>query len=200
MPPQGSPPDLHQTTRQAAEQMGLDPQAAPLPMNRALASEPLRALSQEINAAHAADRPEVLDRAVEAFQAVDLAYRTAVQILKSGFQMFGRDLPDWLRTQDDFVANQAPRVPQMQAGGQGTQPQATQPGTAQAPAQGTAPQPGTAQPWMVPPGTPLPAAPPGGAGQPQGAAQPAPQSAAQPGAAGQPQGAAAPAPPTQPGR
>jgi hypothetical protein len=192
MPPQGSPPDLHQTAQQAAQRMGLDPQAAPLPMNQALASEPLRALSQEINAAHAADRPEVLDRAVEAFQAVDLAYRTAVQILKSGFQMFGRDLPDWLRTQDDFVANQAPRVPQMQAGGQGTQPPAAQPGTAQAPAQGTAPQ--------VQPGTPLPVAPPGGAGQPQGAAQPAPQPTTQPGATGQPQGAAVPAPPTQPGR
>jgi hypothetical protein len=186
MPPQGSPPDLHQTTRQAAEQMGLDPQAAPLPMNRALASEPLRALSQEINAAHAADRPEVLDRAVEAFQAVDLAYRTAVQILKSGFQMFGRDLPDWLRTQDDFVANQAPRVPQMQAGAPAPQPQAAQPGTAQAPAQGTAPQPGTAQA--------------GSAGQPQGTAQPAPQPTTQPGATGQPQGAAVPAPPTQPGQ
>jgi hypothetical protein len=179
MPPQGSPPDLHQTVHQAAQRMGLDPQAAPLPMNQALASEPLRALSQEINAAHAADRPEVLDRAVEAFQAVDLAYRTAVQILKSGFQMFGRDLPDWLRTQDDFVTNQAPQVPQAQAGGQGTQPPTTQPGMAQVPAQGTAPQPGTPQP---------------------GTAQPAPQPAAQPGAAGQPQGTAAPAPPTQPGR
>jgi hypothetical protein len=179
MPPQGTPPDLHQTARQAAQRMGLDPQAAPLPMNQALASEPLRALSQEINAAHAADRPEVLDRAVEAFQAVDLAYRTAVQILKSGFQMFGRDLPDWLRTQDNFVTNQAPQVPQAQAGGQGAQPQATQPGMAQAPAQGTAPQPGTPQP---------------------GAAQPAPQPAAQPGTANQPRGAAAPAPPTQPGR
>jgi hypothetical protein len=179
MPPQGSPPDLHQTTRQAAERMGLDPQAAPLPVNQALASEPLRALSQEINAAHAADRPEVLDRAVEAFQAVDLAYRTAVQILKSGFQMFGRDLPDWLRTQDDFVTNQAPQVPQAQAGGQGPQPPTAQPGMAQAPAQGTAPQPGTPQP---------------------GTAQPAPQPAAQPGTANQPQGAAAPAPPTQPGR
>jgi hypothetical protein len=186
MPPQGSPPDLHQTARQAAEQMGMNPQASPLPMNRALASEPLRALSQEINAAHAADRPEVLDRAVEAFQAVDLAYRTAVQILKSGFQMFGRDLPDWLRTQDDFVANQAPRVPQMQAGAPAPQPQAAQPGTAQAPAQGTAPQPGTAQA--------------GSAGQPQGTAQPAPQPTTQPGATGQPQGAAVPAPPTQPGQ
>jgi hypothetical protein len=179
MPPQGQPPDLHQTVHQAAQRMGLDPQAAPLPVNQALASEPLRALSQEINAAHAADRPEVLDRAVEAFQAVDLAYRTAVQILKSGFQMFGRDLPDWLRTQDNFVTNQAPQVPQAQAGGQGPQPPAGQPGTAQVPAQGTAPQPGTPQP---------------------GAAQPAPQPAAQPGTANQPQGAAAPAPPTQPGR
>jgi hypothetical protein len=174
MPPQAPPPDLHQTTRQAAEQMGMNPQAAPLPMNQALAVEPLRALSQEVNAAHAADRPEVLDRAVEAFQAVDLAYRTAVQILKSGFQMFGRDLPDWLRTQDDFVTNQAPKVPQAQAGGQGPQPSTAQPGMAQAPAQGTAPQPGTPQP--------------------------APQPAAQPGTANQPQGAAAPAPPTQPGR
>jgi hypothetical protein len=179
MPPQGTPLDLHQTVHQAAQRMGLDPQAAPLPVNQALASEPLRALSQEINAAHAADRPEVLDRAVEAFQAVDLAYRTAVQILKSGFQMFGRDLPDWLRTQDNFVTNQAPQVPQAQAGGQGPQPPTAQPGMAQAPAQGTAPQPGTPQP---------------------GTAQPAPQPAAQPGTANQPQGAAASAPPTQPGR
>jgi hypothetical protein len=179
MPPQGSPPDLHQTVHQAAERMGIDPQAAPLPVNQALASEPLRALSQEINAAHAADRPEVLDRAVEAFQAVDLAYRTAVALLRSGFQRFGRDLPDWLRTQDNFVTNQAPQVPQAQAGGQGPQPPTAQPLLGSTTPQFTAPQPGTPQP---------------------GTAQPAPQSAAQPGAAGQPQGTAAPAPPTQPGR
>jgi hypothetical protein len=180
MPPQAPPPDLHQTTRQAAEQMGMNPQAAPLPMNQALASEPLRALSQEINAAHAADRPEVLDRAVEAFHAVDLTYRTAVRILKSGFQMFGRDLPDWLRTQDDFVTNRAPQVPQAQAGGQGPQPPTAQPLLGSTTPQFTAPQPGAAQP--------------------QGAATPALQPAAQPGTANQPQGAAAPAPPTQPGR
>jgi hypothetical protein len=176
MPPQGSPPDLHQTARQAAEQMGMNPQASPLPMNRALASEPLRALSQEINAAHAADRPEVLDRAVEAFQAVDLAYRTAVQILKSGFQMFGRDLPDWLRTQDDFVTNQAPQVPQAQAPQQPQQPQPQQPQPGQAPQQ-PAQQPG--QPQQQP------------AQQPQ---QPAQQPAQQPPQQPQPGQAYVPAP------
>jgi hypothetical protein len=179
MPPQGSPPDLHQTVHQAAQRMGLDPQAAPLPMNQALAVEPLRTLSQEINAAHAADSPEVLDRALEAWNALDLAYRAGLALLKSGFALFGRGLPAGVQTQDDFVTNQAPQVPQAQAGGQGTQPPTTQPGMAQVPAQGTAPQPGTPQP---------------------GTAQPAPQPAAQPGAAGQPQGTAAPAPPTQPGR
>jgi hypothetical protein len=179
MPPQGSPPDLHQTVRQAAEQMGIDPQAAPLPVNQALAVEPLRALSQEINAAHAADSPEILNRALEAWNALDLAYRAGLALLKSGFTLFGRDLPAGVRTQDNFVTNQAPQVPQAQAGGQGPQPPTAQPGMAQASAQGTAPQPGTPQP---------------------GTAQPAPQPAAQPGTANQPQGAAAPAPPTQPGR
>jgi hypothetical protein len=185
MPPQGSPPDLHQTVHQAAERMGLDPQAAPLAVNQALAVEPLRALSQEINAMHAAGRPEVIDRAIDAFRAVDLAYNSSVALLRDAYQMIGWGLPDWLRTRHDFVTNQAPQIWAAQAGAPAPQPPTAQPGTAQAPAQGTAPQPGTAQP---------------GTAQPQGAVAPAPQPAAQPGPANQPQGAAAPAPPTQPGR